>query len=174
MVRQGIERFGRIDVVVAAAAVRPHAPFLEMTIEEWQRVLNVNLNGAFYLCKAVAPGMIERGSGSIVLFGGWNAMNGSHGAPANGAAKMGLLGLVRSMSTALAPHGVRTNMVVPGQIDTKRDGPSSFQNGQADDVPLRRRGLPEEIAKTCLFLASDDASYITGEHIGVTGGRLVP
>jgi len=173
-VSHAIERFGCLDVLVAAAAVRPHAPFMEMTAEEWQRVLAVNLSGAFFLSQATARHMVERGSGSIVLFGGWNAMNGSHGAPANGAAKMGLLGLMRSMSGSLAPHGVRTNMVVPGQIDTKRTGPESWRGDAVQDVPLRRKGLPEEVAKACLFLASDESSYITGETIAVTGGRLVP
>jgi len=165
MVQQALDRFGRIDVLASTVAIRPRIPFLECTWEQWQRVLNVNLGGAFNLCQAIVPGMIERRRGSIITFGGLNAMTGG-GAGANSAAKMGLLGLTRALAIDLAPHNVRVNMIVPGRIDTiGREGAT------AEGIPMERRGTTDEIARAALFLASDDSSYVTGERIMVTGGR---
>jgi 3-oxoacyl-[acyl-carrier protein] reductase len=164
MVRVGIERFGRIDVLINTVAIRPAIPFREITWEQWRRVLDVNLGGTFNLCKLVVPGMIERRSGSIVAFGGLNAMTGG-GAGPNSAAKMGLLGFVRSLAVDLAPHNVRVNMIVPGRIATEG------RTNDPEDIPMRRRGTTDEIARATLFLASDDAAYVTGERIMVTGGR---
>jgi NAD(P)-dependent dehydrogenase (short-subunit alcohol dehydrogenase family) len=164
MVDQARERFGRIDVLVNTVAIRPGVRFADMTWELWRRVLDVNVGGTFNLAKLVVPEMIERRSGSIVAFGGLNAMTGG-GAGPNSAAKMGLLGFVRSLAIDLAPHNVRVNMVVPGRIATegRTDSPR--------DIPMLRRGTPREIALTTLFLASDDSAYVTGERIMATGGR---
>jgi 3-oxoacyl-[acyl-carrier protein] reductase len=164
MVRQALDRMGRIDVLVNTVAIRPGVRFADMTWEQWQRVLNVNLGGTFNLCKLLVPGMIERRSGSIIAFGGLNAMTGG-GAGPNSAAKMGLLGFVRSLAIDLAPHNVRVNMIVPGRIGT--EGRTNIP----EDIPMLRRGTPDEVARATLFLASDDAAYVTGERIMVTGGR---
>ncbi len=165
MVRQGLERFGRIDVLASTVAIRPRVPFLECTLEQWQRVLDVNLGGTFNLCQAVLPGMIEQRSGSIITFGGLNAMTAG-GAGANSAAKMALLGLTRALAVDMAPYNVRVNMIVPGRIDTiGREGTT------AEDIPMQRRGSTDEIARATLFLASDDSAYVTGDRIMVTGGR---
>jgi 3-oxoacyl-[acyl-carrier protein] reductase len=164
MVRLGLERFGRIDVLASTVAIRPGIRFADITWEQWHRVLDVNLGGTFNLCKAVVPGMIERRSGSIIAFGGLGAMTGG-GAGPNSAAKMGLLGFVRSLAIDLAPHNVRVNMIVPGRIGT--EGRSNIP----EDIPMLRRGTPDEIARATLFLASEDSAYVTGERIMVTGGR---
>jgi 3-oxoacyl-[acyl-carrier protein] reductase len=164
MVRQGLERFGRIDVLINTVAIRPGIRFSDITWEQWQRVLAVNLGGTFNLCKLVVPTMIERRTGSIVAFGGLNAMTGG-GAGPNSAAKMGLLGFVRSLAIDLAPHNVRVNMIVPGRIATEG------RTNDPEDIPMHRRGAPDEVARATLFLASDDAAYVTGERIMVTGGR---
>lgn len=164
MVQQGQDRFGRIDVLINTVAVRPGIRFDDLTWEDWQHVLNVNLGGTFLLSKLVVPGMIERQSGSIVAFGGLNAMTGGGGGP-NNAAKMGLLGFVRALAIDLAPHNVRVNMIVPGRIATEG------RTNNPEDIPMLRRGTPDEVARATLFLASDDAAYVTGERIMVTGGR---
>ncbi len=164
MVRRGQERFGRIDVLINTVAIRPGIRFADLTWDDWQRVLNVNLGGTFLLSKLVVPGMVERRTGSIVAFGGLNAMTGG-GAGPNSAAKMGLLGFVRSLAIDLAPHNVRVNMIVPGRIATEG------RTNNPEDIPMLRRGTPDEIARATLFLASDDSSYVTGERLMVTGGR---
>jgi 3-oxoacyl-[acyl-carrier protein] reductase len=164
MVRRALDRFGRVDVLANTVAIRPGVRFADMTWEQWQRVLNVNLGGTFNLCKPLVPGMIERRSGSIIAFGGLNAMTGG-GAGPNSAAKMGLLGFVRSLAIDLAPHNVRANMIVPGRIATEG------RTNNPEDIPMLRRGTPEEVARATLFLASDDAAYVTGERVMVTGGR---
>jgi 3-oxoacyl-[acyl-carrier protein] reductase len=108
--------------------------------------------------------MVERKKGSIVAFGGLHAMTAG-GAGPNSAAKMGLLGFVRSLAVDLAPYDVRVNMVVPGRIATEG------RDNIPEDIPMRRRGTPREIALTTLFLAGDDSAYVTGERIMATGGR---
>ena len=164
MVHEALDRFGRIDVLVNTVAIRPGIRFADLTWDQWRRVLDVNLGGTFNLCKLVVPGMIERRNGSIVTFGGLNAMTGG-GAGPNSAAKMGLLGFTRSLAIELAPHNVRANMIVPGRTAT--EGRTNIP----DDIPMHRRGTPDEVAAATLFLASDDSSYVTGERIMVTGGR---
>src|SRR5262245_15174118 len=164
MVQAGLDRFGQIDALVNPVAIRPRLPFEQVTWDLWRRVLDVNLGGTFNLCKLVVPGMIERRSGSIVAFGGLNAMTGG-GAGPNSAAKMGLLGFVRALAVDLAPHNVRVNMIVPGRIATEG------RTNDPEDIPMHRRGAPDEVARATLFLASDDAAYVTGERIMVTGGR---
>jgi 3-oxoacyl-[acyl-carrier protein] reductase len=164
MVDQALAHFGRVDVLVNTVAIRPAVRFGDMTWELWHRVLDVNLGGTFNLTKLVVPGMVERRMGSIVTFGGLNAMTGG-GAGPNSAAKMGLLGFVRALAVDLAPHNVRVNMIVPGRIAT--EGRTNIP----EDIPMQRRGTTEEIALATLFLASDDAAYVTGERIMVTGGR---
>ena len=164
MVNQTIDQFGRIDVLVNTVAIRPGVRFADLTWELWRRVLDVNLGGTFNLTKLVVPGMIQRRHGSIVAFGGLNAMTGG-GAGPNSAAKMGLLGFVRSLAVDLAPHNVRVNMIVPGRIATEG------RTNTPEDIPMLRRGTTQEIALATLFLASDDSAYVTGERIMATGGR---
>ncbi len=165
MVQAALDRFGHIDGLVNPVAIRPRVPFAQVTWEQWRRVLDVNLGGTFNLCKLVVPGMIERKSGSIVAFGGLNAMTAG-GAGPNSAAKMGLLGFVRSLAIDLAPHNVRVNLIVPGRIATE-----GREDMPIDDIPMARRGSPDEIASATLFLVSDDSAYLTGDRLMVTGGR---
>lgn len=165
MVNAALEHFGQIDALVNPVAIRPRVPFAQVTWEQWQRVLDVNLGAMFTLCQLVVPGMRERRSGSIVAFGGLNAMTAG-GAGPNSAAKMGLLGFVRALAIDLAPDNVRVNMVVPGRIATVgREG------SPIDDIPMARHGTPREIADATLFLISDESAYLTGDRLMVTGGR---
>jgi 3-oxoacyl-[acyl-carrier protein] reductase len=182
IVRQGIEALGRIDILVSNVAIRPHKSFLEVTDEEWHRILNVNLNSAFYLLKAVLPGMIERRCGSIVIMGGQVAISGKPNTAAVAASKTGLIGLTRAIAAEMAPHGIRANIINPGATDTERHHPEWYkeraggQQGNKDevqDIPLQRLATTTDVANACLFLASDEAAYITGEQLNVVGGNYM-
>lgn len=136
-------------------------------------MLDINLSGTFYLAQAVVPSMIERRSGSIIGFGGLVAVTGTGHSSASGAAKTGLLGLIRCLAVELAPYGIRANMVVPGNVNTTRSDSQPEGRDDHSRAPMRRQGRPEEIANACLFLASDEASYVTGEHLLCNGGRFI-
>jgi NAD(P)-dependent dehydrogenase (short-subunit alcohol dehydrogenase family) len=182
MVEQGLARFNKIDVVVSNAAIRPHRPITEVTVEEWHQVLAVNLHASFYLCKAVVPAMIQQGAGSIIVLGGLSSLGGRPNTVAVTVAKTGLLGLVRALAAELGPHGIRVNMVVPGAMDTERRYPGWYPEyneapigapERLKDIPLRRLGKAEEVAAACVFLASDESSYITGDRLLCIGGRFL-
>jgi 3-oxoacyl-[acyl-carrier protein] reductase len=182
MVKQGLAELGAIDVLVCNAAIRPHTALDETSLEDWHRVIGVNLHSAFYLARAVVPGMKERRRGSIIAIGGQSSLTGRPNTAAVTAAKTGLLGFVRALAAELGPFGIRANMVIPGTMDTERryaewypefrkSPPGSPE--QLKQIPLGRLGRPEEIADACLFLASDASAYITGDEIRVMGGRVI-
>ena len=191
MVSDGIGELGKIDVLVSNVAIRPHKPILEVSDDEWQQVMNTNLNSAFYLCKAVlgsesGPGMLERRSGSIIALGGQSSITGRPNTSAVTAAKTGLLGLIRAIAAEAAPHNVRANMVNPGSTDTSREHPEwypEFQSGQGgmprgsaghlQDLPMGRQATVQDVANACLFFASDESAYITGDSVNVMGGRYI-
>ena len=182
MVRQGLAELGAIDVLVCNAAIRPHKALTETSLEEWHRVLDVNLNAAFYLARAVVPAMKERRRGSIIAIGGQSSVTSRANTAAVTAAKTGLLGLVRALAAELGPFGIRANMVMPGFIDTERRYAEWYPEfrqsppGSPDElakIPLRRLGRPEDIADACVFLASDASAYVTGDSIRVMGGRVI-
>ncbi len=174
MVSEAVARMGPIDILVNNAGLRKVASIVDLSVEEWREVVGVNMDGPFYLCKAVVPGMIERGWGRIINVSGLNAFKGRADWAHVCASKMGALGLTRGLAVELAPHGILVNHIVPGAFDTSRDGsqtpPTASQ--RAAGIPLGRLGLPEEVAKACAFLASDEASFITGQTIHVNGGAL--
>jgi 3-oxoacyl-[acyl-carrier protein] reductase len=182
MVQQGFAALGAIDVLVCNAAIRPHKSIAETSLEDWHRVMAVDLHSAFYLARAVVPGMKERKRGSIIALGGQSAITGRPNTTAVTAAKSGLLGLIRSLAAELGPFGIRANMVIPGFIDTERryaEWYPEFQQRppgapeQVKEIPLRRLGRSEDIADACVFLASDASSYVTGDTIRVMGGRVI-
>lgn len=171
MVQAGLAEFGRIDILVNNAAIRPAKPFVDLTQEDWEFVRGVVLDGAFYCTHAVVPSMIEHGFGRIVFMTGGGAYAGVPIRAHVSAAKMGLVGLARGLATELGPSGIRVNVVSPGIIDTTRaDGAIVPGIGDMSRNPLGRRGTPEEIADTCLYLASEDSSYMTGQTLHVNGG----
>ena len=182
MVQQGLAELGAIDVLVCNAAIRPHTSITETTLESWHRVMAVDLHSAFYLARAIVPGMKERQRGSIMALGGQSSITGRPNTAAVTAAKSGLLGLIRSLAAELGPFGIRANMVIPGFIDTERryaEWYPEFKQAppgapeQLKEIPLRRLGRPEDIADACVFLASDASSYVTGDTIRVMGGRII-
>jgi 3-oxoacyl-[acyl-carrier protein] reductase len=182
MVERAIAELGGIDVLVCNAAIRPHRSIEETSLEEWHRVMAVDLHSAFYLSRAVVPSMKQRGGGSIIALGGQSSITGRPNTAAVTAAKSGLLGLVRALAAELGPSGIRVNMVVPGFIDTERryaDWYPEFRERppgapeQLKDIPLRRLGRPEDIAQACVFLAGEASAYVTGDTLHVMGGRVI-
>jgi 3-oxoacyl-[acyl-carrier protein] reductase len=170
---KALSEFGRIDILINNAAIRPHKPFLEVTDEDWERVRNVVLDGAFYLTRALIGEMAKNKYGRVLFFCGDGSISArSTGRAHLSAAKMALIGMARGLASEFAPHNVRVNVVSPGSIDTRRDNPEWYGNHQpnAGGIPLGRQGHVNEIAATCLFLVSDDGGFITGQTIHVNGG----
>jgi 3-oxoacyl-[acyl-carrier protein] reductase len=169
---RALDAFGRVDILINNAAIRPHKPFTELTIEDWERVRGVVLDGALYLTQAVIPSMVEHRYGRILFFTGEGAFTGGSGRAHVSAAKMGLIGLARSLAAEFAAHNIRANVVSPGSIDTRRDNPEWYRGHVpgAAGIPLGRQGKVDEIAATCLFLVGDDGGFITGQTIHVNGG----
>ncbi len=174
MVEAALSELERIDILVNNAGLRRATPIAEMSTDNWREVIAVNLDGPFYCSRSVVPGMIAQGGGRIINVSGLNAFKGRSGWAHVCASKMGAIGLTRALAQELAPHGILVNHVVPGAFDTTRTGeqqrvsPAQLVSG----IPVGRMGLPEELATTCAFLASDDASYITGQTLHVNGGAL--
>ena len=172
MAAKALSEFGRVDILINNAAIRPHKPFTELTIEDWERVRSVVLDGAIYLTRAVIESMVANRYGRILFFTGEGAFMGGAGRAHVSAAKMGLVGLARGLASEFAPHGIRVNVVCPGSIDTSRANPEWYQGRapSATGIPLGRQGTSEEMAATCLFLVSDDSGFITGQTIHASGG----
>jgi 3-oxoacyl-[acyl-carrier protein] reductase len=157
-VQEGINTLGKVEILVSNAAIRPHKPILEVTNEEWQQVLGINLNAAFYLIEAVLSGMMERRYGSIIALGGQAAITGRPETAAVTTAKTGLLGLIRAVAAEMAPYNIRANMVNPGSTDTERRYPEfqAVARGSGEHlktIPMGRQGTVQDIANACLFLS---------------------
>ena len=171
MASEVLDQFGRIDILVNNAAIRPSKPFLEMEDHDWHRVLDIDLNSAFYTCRAFAGGMIEKGWGRIINITGMNAIHGYKGRAPVSAAKHGLWGLTKSLGKEFGPQGVTTNAISPGPIDTAGDAAQREHFlSMVPKVPLGRLGLPEEIAALTGFLCSNGGAFVNGQMINCNGG----
>lgn len=172
MAERALSEFGRVDILINNAAVRPHKPFTALTQQDWETVRGVVLDGALYLTRALIEPMLANRYGRILFFTGEGAFIGGSGRAHVSAAKMGLVGFARGLASEFAPHNIRVNVVSPGSIDTTRANPEWYQGRvpNAAGIPLGRQGKVEEIAATCLFLVSDDGGFITGQTIHVNGG----
>jgi 3-oxoacyl-[acyl-carrier protein] reductase len=173
MAAKALGEFGRVDILINNAAIRPHKPFLEVSDEDWERVRNVVLDGAFYLTRALIGEMVKNKYGRVLFFCGDGSISArSSGRAHLSAAKMALIGMARGLATEFAPHNIRVNVVSPGSIDTRRDNPEWYGGHvpNAAGIPLGRQGHVDEIAATCLFLVSEDGGFITGQTIHVNGG----
>jgi 3-oxoacyl-[acyl-carrier protein] reductase len=169
------QAFGGVDIAVSNAGLRRQTPFLEITLAEWREILSVALDGTFLLARAVVPQMIARGGGSFVALSGISTHIGTPNRAHVSASKAGLEGLIRAMAVELAPHGIRANAVAPGSIDTQRGASAGVLPATHSDaaIPLRRKGMVEEIAAAVRLLAGPEGGYITGQTIHVNGGAFL-
>jgi NAD(P)-dependent dehydrogenase (short-subunit alcohol dehydrogenase family) len=165
-------------ILVNNAGVSGFDPFMKITDEKWDRIIAVNLTGPLYLCQAVVPDMIERGWGRIVNISSSSAQGGQPFMVHYVSSKAGLIGFTKALALELGPKGITVNTIPPGFIDTPmlRDSEGKGLLGgsvdeHAERTPVRRAGRPEDIAYACAFLVSDEADYVTGQVIGVNGGR---
>ncbi len=170
-----VKEQGRIDVLVNNAGVAIDGLIMRFKDEDWDKTLDTNLRGAFALMRAVSRPMMKQRSGAIVNVSSVVGETGNGGQSAYAASKAGLLGLTKAVAKELASRNIRVNAVTPGFISTDMTAgiPEELKGKMLEQVPLARLGAPEEIAKAVAFLASDAASYITGETLKVNGGMYM-
>jgi NAD(P)-dependent dehydrogenase (short-subunit alcohol dehydrogenase family) len=169
-------KLGPVTVLVNAAGLEKFKRFTEITFDEWQRVIDVNLNGVFHCVQATLPDMVEAGWGRIVNISSSSTHSGQPYMSPYVAAKSAVNGLTKSLALEYGPSGITVNAVPPGFIDTpmlRKSEEKGFVVVQKniESTPVRRIGRPEDIAAACAFLISEEAGYITGQILGVNGGR---
>ncbi len=167
-----IERLGKLDILVNNAGITRDRTLKKLAKEDWDRVIEVNLTGAFHCARAVIEHMRERRSGRIISISSVVAQMGNIGQTNYAASKAGLIGLTKSLAREVARRGITVNAVAPGFIDTEMTQaiPEDIREQIVATIPMARMGRPEEVAAAALFLASDAASYITGQVLSVNGG----
>jgi 3-oxoacyl-[acyl-carrier protein] reductase len=172
IVRATLERLGRIDILVNNAGIARDQLLLRMKREDWDAVLATNLTGAFALTQAVLKPMIRQRAGRIVCISSVVGQSGNAGQANYAASKAGLIGFAKTVALEVASRGITVNVVAPGLVETDmtRAITDSARGEWASKIPLRRLGTPDDIASAVCFLASDEASYITGQVLAVNGG----
>ena len=170
-----IDRFGRLDILVHCAGVGIERGFLDTTPEEWQSLIDIDLSGTFYCAQAAARKMVPQSYGRIVTLSSTAGLRGGTGRAAYGAAKAGVVGLTKVMAVELASHGITANALAPGAIETElvaKMHSDETRRVYRAGIPMDRYGTPDETAFTAVFLASEQAGYVTGHVLGVDGGFL--
>jgi 2-hydroxycyclohexanecarboxyl-CoA dehydrogenase len=175
MVAQVFRQFGRIDVLVNNAGWDKASPFLDSDPADWDRVIAINLYGVLHTCKAVLPIMAAQGSGSVVNLASDAGRVGSSGEAVYSAAKGGVIAFTKAVARETARHGVNANAVCPGPTDTALFASMGGDNPRLREaltkaIPFRRLAQPSDLANVVAFLASDEASYVTGQTVSVSGG----
>jgi 3-oxoacyl-[acyl-carrier protein] reductase len=175
-VRKVLEKFNRIDILVNNAGIYPFKPLAEMTEQEWDRVLDVNLKGIFHFTRAVLPRMIEQKRGKIINIASVaGSVVGFINLTHYSASKAGIIGFTRALALEVAQYGINVNAISPGPIltpGTRVLGEETYEQIRKS-IPLGRWGRPEEIANLVLFLASDESDFITGQNIVIDGGYTI-
>jgi NAD(P)-dependent dehydrogenase (short-subunit alcohol dehydrogenase family) len=173
MVRAIAGHYGRLDILVNNAGIGGNTPFLDITPEEWNRTIAINLTGAFLVAQACAREMVKQRSGKIINIASLSGQRGGHGRAAYGSAKAGLELLTKVMAVELAEFGINVNNIAPGAIETEM---AKYAHDQATRaaynylIPMTRYGTPEEIADAAVFLCSDESRYVHGHTLNVDGG----
>lgn len=175
MMEETLKTFGRVDILMNNAGVGGNTPFLDTKLEDWNRIISINLTGAFLVAQAAARQMVKGGGGKIVNIASLSGQRGGNGRAAYGSAKAGLELLTKVMAVELAPYNINVNAIAPGAIETEM---AKFAHDQATRaaynylIPMTRYGTPEEIADAAVFLCSDEARYVQGHTLNVDGGFL--
>lgn len=175
MVRETVDRYNRIDVLINNAGIVQDALLTKMTEEQWDRVINVNLKGVFNCTRAVVDVMINEGKGVIINASSIVGIFGNVGQTNYSAAKAGLIGMTKTLAKELGKKGVRVNAVAPGFISTPMTSnvPENILDMMKEKTPLRRLGEPKDVAYAYLYLASDDAKFVSGIVLSVDGGLVL-
>ena len=179
MVKKTVEKFGKVDILVNNAGICQFKPFLDLTEEEWDRTLDINLKGYFFCAQAAAREMVKQKSGIIINIASVAMGQQGIGMPNVAhycASKGGIAGMTEALAVELAPYNIRVNAISPGMIETPMIDPvkqdPKIMEAMLARVPMRRVGKPEEVSNLVLFLASDQSSYITGSTVVIDGGWL--
>ena len=172
VVQQVIEHFAQIDILVCNAGLTRDTLLMRMTEQQWDEVIHSNLKSVFNYCHAVTPQMMRQRSGNIIALSSVVGINGNAGQVNYAASKAGIIGLIKSLSKELGSRNIRSNAIAPGfiQTDMTLALPEAAREDMVKMIPIRRAGEAEEVAKVALFLASDLASYVSGQVISVNGG----
>lgn len=174
-VREMMCRAGEVDVLVNNAGIAGQKLFTDVTEDEWQRMLSVNLTGLFHCAQAVLPGMLHRKAGKIIALSSMWGITGGSCEVAYSAAKAGVIGLVKALAKELGPSNIQVNCVAPGVIDTDMNRALSDADREAlcEETPLMRMGTPEDVARSILFLAGPGGDFITGQVLSPNGGFVI-
>ena len=170
---------GPVEIMVTSAGLDEFAAFTDIATAQWERMIAVNLTGTFHCVQAAVPDMLAAGWGRIVMISSSSAQSGARRMAHYVASKGGVIGLTKALAAELGPHGITVNTIPPGSIDTpmtrraQDTGALPSTDAIAKMIPVRRTGTPDDVAATCAFLCSDEAAYITGQQINVSGGRYM-
>ncbi|MDR2965926.1 MAG: 3-oxoacyl-[acyl-carrier-protein] reductase [Treponema sp.] len=162
------------DIVVNNAGITKDNLSFRMSLEEWQKVIDINLTAAFFVSRTVARDMIRKRKGSIINMASVIGIHGNGGQANYAASKAGLIGVTKSIANEVASRGVRVNAIAPGYIDTDMTAvlPDEVKNKMIDVIPMKRMGVQKDVANAVLFFASDESSYITGQVLPIDGGMF--
>ena len=175
LISEAQNKFGTVDILINNAGICASGPINELNIQDSDRIFDVNLKGVYNCCKSVTDLMVSQKSGKIINISSMWGQVGASCEVAYSAAKAGVIGLTKALAKELAPSGITVNAIAPGLIDTSMNSNLTVEEIDAfvRNVPLGRIGTPEDVAAAALFLASEDADYITGQVLGVSGGYVV-